>query len=316
MQIKPGLPVVWRETDQIQIGLDPRSAVILNGLTAQELHFVDSLSASHSDIDLSIRARTHDVSLERARSIIAMLERSGVLTRETAASADSAAHLRLHNRISQSRQRAHVVFPRGDYLSTAAAVILRDAGITALSCRDTSMVGSQDHRLLATDYLGIPRYLAFRSALNLTTDSPEVLQPPTVVVETGSYSLNPAHSAQWLSAGIPIVHGWVEEIDVVVGPTTIAHESACTSCIYLHRCDVDPAWSRLAMQMFGRPDIRADLSSMELGAALIAREVLALIDGEQPALLNKLSVIGPQPAPPALCDISVHPQCGCQDFAD
>lgn len=50
-------------------------------------------------------------------------------------------------------------------------------------------------------------------------------------------------------------------------------------------------WQHLAMQAFGRPDILADISSMELAGAYVAREILALIDQHEPTLLNKIMTI-------------------------
>lgn len=311
MQIIPGLPVLWREVDQIQIGYDPRTGVILSGLAPHELEFVDSLSRPQSDLELAHRARQLHLSQPRVRDIVAMLDKAQVITTSQVGSPDVASSLRVRGHAPQYRSTAHVRFARGDYVSVVAALILADAGVGIITCRDNASVQETDHPQMAESYTGIPRHLALTHVLRARGMMNDEVIPPTVAVETGPYVINPVNGNHWLSAGIPVVHACIEEVDVVVGPTTIPHESACASCMYLHYADADPFWNRLAMQAFGRTDVLADIASMELAGAPIAREVLALIDRLSPSLTNRIVRIGPTPATPQLFEVPPHLSCGC-----
>ncbi|WP_216382607.1 hypothetical protein [Arcanobacterium phocae] len=312
MQIIPGLPVVWRETDQLQIGLDPRTGIVLSGLTKNERTFVDSLSVPQSDFELASRVKRLNLASARVKEIISMLTKAHVLTTSDMTIPDATSGVRLHGSVPDRRSNAHIVFVRGDYVSMVAALIISDAGIGHITCRDSSAVAHLDHPRLATRFTGLPRYLAWDNVFHNQNHQSLASFQPTAVVISHPYVINPATTAGWLTAGTPIVHVCTEEVDLVVGPTTIPHISACSSCVYLHHVDADKAWQRLAMQVFGRSEVLADISSMELAGAYVAREILALVDQQKPSLFNALIRIGPQPRLPLTYQVLPHPDCGCQ----
>lgn len=74
----------------------------------------------------------------------------------------------------------------------------------------------------------------------------------------------------------------------VIGPLVLPGLTSCLRCADLHRCDRDPAWPRLAVQLAGRPRRRpvSDVSLCVAAAGLAAGQALAYLDRGEPETLN------------------------------
>jgi hypothetical protein len=74
----------------------------------------------------------------------------------------------------------------------------------------------------------------------------------------------------------------------VIGPLVLPGLTSCLRCADLHRCDRDPAWPRLAIQLANRPRRRAisDVSLCVAAAGLTAGQALAYLDRGEPETLN------------------------------
>lgn len=79
MRILPGLPLVWRDLNTVQIGLDPRTGTVLHGLGHNEQLFLSYLTRPHSPTELLLRAHRCKVSKERMQEIVDALSSAGVL---------------------------------------------------------------------------------------------------------------------------------------------------------------------------------------------------------------------------------------------
>lgn len=79
MQIVAGLGVYWRTRDVLQIGLDPRVGVLVEGLSRPEQEIVTFLTRSRTPAEINSMAALRGVSEERISAILALLHRSGVL---------------------------------------------------------------------------------------------------------------------------------------------------------------------------------------------------------------------------------------------
>ncbi|RTE49053.1 hypothetical protein [Actinobaculum sp. 352] len=89
MQIIPELGVFWRNNATLQIGLDPRVRIWVDGLTRHEQSLVSLLTRDHTIPELDRLAASHHVTPERLARILAMLRRAGVL-REAADAQEAA----------------------------------------------------------------------------------------------------------------------------------------------------------------------------------------------------------------------------------
>lgn len=320
MHITPGLGIYWREADRAQIGLDPRSGVLLEGLTASELSLVDSLTGEQSDIELRERARKLHISPARLREICSMLSKAGVVTARVATSDrdlsigafDDAASMRTRHRLPERRRSFAVQIMRANALGVFVASGLAQAGVGLVFTNDTTPISAIDHPELSSAALGLPRNGALRTVLRRRNPHIRVDRVrPDLIVLTGSHALDPILIGEFLAQNIPVIQVWTEEMDVWVGPLSIPHESACGACMYLYRAESDPMWHRLAPQALGARDLNAETSTMMLASALTVREVLNFIDDGTSLLTHKAWQLGPAPAMPLLHQVDPHPKCSC-----
>jgi hypothetical protein len=107
-----------------------------------------------------------------------------------------------------------------------------------------------------------------------------VLTDPVPVEPTIHTSLHLDRTAH-LTAG-------VDGSRAVIGPLVLPGVTSCLRCADLHRCDRDPAWPRLAVQLANRPRRRAisDVSLCVAAAGLTAGQALAYLDRGEPETLN------------------------------
>jgi hypothetical protein len=85
------------------------------------------------------------------------------------------------------------------------------------------------------------------------------------------------------------------------------------NCLDLHRLDRDPAWLRVAAQLFTGRDAAEPVTATTAlaGAAYAAAEVLAHIDGGTPPTLGATVEIT-SPGHSIRRRWTLHPRCGCR----
>jgi hypothetical protein len=104
----------------------------------------------------------------------------------------------------------------------------------------------------------------------------------------------------------------VRDDTVVIGPLVLPGRTPCLNCVDLHRRDRDPDWPALAAQLHTGPDT-ADtvaVTTMLLGAAYTAAEVIAHLDGDVPVTLGATVEIA-GPGRERRRRWAAHPGCGC-----
>src|SRR5690606_12436615 len=79
MRLRPGTHVLWRGEGTSQVHADPRHAVVLEGLTAEEQRLLDGLEREASEQEVLARARGLGIGRQRARELIARLDACGAL---------------------------------------------------------------------------------------------------------------------------------------------------------------------------------------------------------------------------------------------
>lgn len=313
MHLPEGLSVFWTRPNRAQIGIDARVGAHLDSLLPQEVNLVAALTTPLTETEYFQLARRMHVPLSRAKRLEAMLAAAGFLCTRPAHVPDAEVNARLRRPSPQARANAHVHIYRLDPLGVGIASALADAGIGIISTADTGTVTPHDHPLLAKEMLGMPRAQACASLLRAR--NPQVRldadQLPDMAVVSGSYGVDPYISARFTELGVPVLHAWVEEVDVLIGPLTIAHRTPCATCVYQHQVDSNADWAVLGPQAFAARPLVPAVASRELACAIIAREILAEIDGYTSYLRTNLQVIPPIPELPSLHRIAPHPQCGC-----
>ncbi|MDQ1668720.1 MAG: hypothetical protein QOE40_781 [Actinomycetota bacterium] len=341
--LKPALRRVWRDDSTLQLGVDPRHAVVISGLDAPATRLVDSLDGTRDRGGVLATGFGLGLDAWRVHELLSLLDRSGVLD-DGAADRRHLAGLSHHERerlapdlAAQSvvrrgtdggaavlaRRGTSVVGVRGaGRVGASIATLLAAAGVGALlvddpattTARDTAPAGA------AAADVGLPRQdAALRSAKRVApavrSSIPRRRHEADLIVLAPVGLVEPHLPDRLLRRGVVHLFAGVRDGTGIVGPLVLPGRSSCHRCHDLHRADRDPAWPSVAAQLTGTSrqlDAPCDVVLATAVAAQAATQVLALLDGD--------------PAPPAVDGTiemsqtdgrvrrrgwSVHPHCGC-----
>lgn len=340
--LKPGLLPVWRDRDTLQIGIDPRRAIALTGMTGIAW-FIGLLDGSRDRAQVIRAGIEGGIPEQTAERLLALLAASGVIDDFPAGTlrvlpqplrsrlAAELATVSLARRDGDggartlARRTAAQVSVHGDgRAGTVIASLLTTSGIGQVTRPDR---GPQDPppQKLSPQELS-PRSPSPRNPVPRNPARPATAQPGT----PGTAPLNSAlpDLAVLTDRPSPGLHDWLmreriphlavsaSEAIGVVGPLVIPGSTACLRCLDLARADRDPAWPLILAQLCGRqPDpASCDAPLATAVAAQAAFQALALIDraGSDDAVTNgTLELVLPgwqwrrRTWPP-------HPRCSCR----
>ncbi|QCB93044.1 ThiF family adenylyltransferase [Cellulomonas shaoxiangyii] len=342
LRLRPGLRVLPRGGDALQVGLDPRWAVVLDGLDQAEVALWSRVDDTTDLAALAAAAPRAGVDAVRTRAAVAALHAAGLVRADpprsrlvrgpTAADAAAWSVLRGDGEgedVVAARARAVVgvvgLGPTGAGLSR----LLAAAGVGTLLLDDDAPVRSVDVAAGAHRWsdVGTPRATALRRALRDAAPGVRVDgdADPDVVVVVERDAADPARAALLTSSGVPHLSVVVRATDALVGPCVRPGADPCLRCLDLHRTDADPAWPRLLAAATARPDSTAGGPAAPPGevgvlaaacAALAAAQVLALLAGTVPLLCGATAELTVPDVVPRLRPWAPHPDCGCTQPPD
>ncbi len=322
MQIVAGLGVYWRTRDVLQIGLDPRVGVLVEGLSRPEQEIVTFLTRSRTPAEINSMAALRGVSEERISAILALLHRSGVLeglALPTPTDIDAAPAQRNSlptvrtNSVSRVLAHHHVHITRLDALGTEIGLRLAQLGVGTVSFSDTATVQPSDHPMLWPSWHGVAREQAMTTVLRQLSPATSTVsdEVPGVVVFTGAHFIHPYVTRMCMDEGIPHLLAWEEEIDVCVGPLVEPYSSSCASCMFHNRLSDDPAWNILAPQAQAGVPLATAGESRALAASIAVRSILGFLDGLGNSLRNTQWRVPPTPLFPRAIEAPSNKACGC-----
>jgi bacteriocin biosynthesis cyclodehydratase domain-containing protein len=318
-----GLPVLDRGDGGIQLGLDPRHAVVIEGVTRSVTESVRALDGRARVDQLLARTPVADraalAALLRELVAIGMIEdaaESGVPCR-LAADATTWALRTGHrpSRLIAARDETAVLVHGSGRLGLAVASLLLTAGIGGVEVIADGLVGPEDIGCGYRDEdVGRPRREAARLAL-ARQGSPRRVTRPDLVLVTDSAVPAPELVARLLADSVPHLAVRVREGVGIVGPFVVPGRSSCLGCAELHRADLDRAWPKVAAQLAGRTQ-PADLPSAHATAALAAEQALRALawlssDGRRPPTWNATIELDPFGPKLEHRTWTPHPQCTC-----
>lgn len=317
--LKPALRRLWRDTDTLQLGIDPRHAVVLTGLTDVAGGVLRLLDGTR-DWDGVVRAAVKQgVDRGDTERLLALLRDSGALDDASAtvgavAGAERVrlgpdlAHLSLVDPspgaalgIVTRRARATVTVAGCGRVGSLVASLLAASGVGRLLLRDDRTGGLADSMPGGAEpgTAAQPRAVRAAAAVNATStahvdaavrlpDSDDCADSDLVVVVTEPYRSPPPELVELFAAeGVPYLVAGIRETAGVVGPLVRPGASSCPRCHDLARTDRDPAWPVIAAQLATARDDRADPCDVVLAAAvasLAAGQALAHVAGPSPVL--------------------------------
>lgn len=317
-----GVRVFWRAPGESQIGVDPRLAVVIDGLDPVQQALLERLPELGGEAELNALARELGVGRAAVRALLDRLGGTGFLTGRRAVldSPDarywSLAAITGHER-TEERSQACVAVTGLDQLGLRLARILAQAGVGRLLLLDDAPVTLDD--LSPDGYrvgdLGLSRRERALALIRTSFPTTALTAPPSVgpdlvvLVEHGAVDpVRVRHLVRDDVAHLPVL---VRELDVVVGPLVRPGDGPCMRCLDLHRTEDDARWPAVATQLTTRPPAGVETSLGWLAAALAAHQVLAVVDGRGVLVAGTTLEVSATYPLPRYREWSVHPACGC-----
>ncbi|WP_326946448.1 MULTISPECIES: hypothetical protein [unclassified Amycolatopsis] len=319
----PGLTVLERGPDEIQIGLDPRHGVAIEGLPPNLVTRLRLLDGRAPVERILLAESEHR---DQLRTLLLQLTALGLVTE--AGAPDSAVlrgeiglwslRARHHQAALADRRRATAISVQGDgRVAVAVAVLLANAGIGHIEPRLPGAVTEHDLGSGFTEAdLGRPRRHALADLIRRIDARVRVTRLhdryPDLVLLTDAIVPAPEVVAELMDDGVPHLAVRVRDGTGIVGPLVVPGRSSCLRCADLHRTDLDPCWPRVAGQLAGRHQ-RPDLGAVQACASLAVAQSMRLLSPAElapPSWNATLEIdafdgrIRHRGWPP-------HPRCGC-----
>jgi hypothetical protein len=313
LRLPPDRSLLLRGASARLLGLDPRTALVVDDLAPPLAQMLDELAVPTERVGLVARAVQRGADRDAAEELLHRLVDAGVLV-----DADGPA------RVARHRAAAGVTVVGGGRVAAGIATGLALAGVGSVWIDAEADCAVQECDL-GTGLLDGDRG---RSAVEAIVDVVRRVAPATSV---GRPSARAAPQLCVLAdAVVPeptrlvVLHrDRVAHLPVrlrdgtgVVGPLVLPGRSACLGCVELHRCARDPGWPAVTAQLVGRPG-RGGAAAAAATAALGVAQVLATLDvaggggAAAPPVLGatlELDLVGGE----LLRRVwSAHPDCTC-----
>ena len=264
--LRLGLLPLWRDKDTVQIGIDPRRAVAISGLS-EAAEVVRLLDGSRDRDQLIAEAGRRGVPAAVTERIIGLLAAAGAIV-------DFPSEI-LRSIRPELRQQLMPVL-------TTASLSAQDGdgGASLLARRSSCTVGVRGCgpvAALIADLLTRSGLAAAGPASGQRRD-----RPADLLVLVGRPSLDEA--TELLRSRQAYLAAYADEAIGVVGPLVRPGVTACLRCIDLAKAQRDPAWPLILAQLAGRS---ADPSACDAVlatsvAAQAATQALTFADRSQP----------------------------------
>ncbi len=341
LQIRPGLVRAWRAPGRLQVGLDPRHGVVLDGLTAGDERVLHALDAGAYDLStLTEQGARWGVPAVRVLGLVQALEKVGALlpsrTRVPVLAALDEAALQ---HLTGSAECLAVAYPQGDGWDAVARRLTSSVQVLggcrtglrialALAAAGVGHVTVHDERRVLSHETGPEGYAVQdvgrqrgRAASDLLAE--RLVGPvrtrtrerngPDVAVLLALACADPMRYDPLLRDDVAHLTVLLREGDAVVGPFVRPGLTCCLRCLDLYRTDRDQAWPRVAAQLGAGPPRRFDPALSDLAAALAVSEVLTVLDGyTQPVTTGATLEVRPGHTLPRLRHWPAHSRCGCR----
>ncbi|HVW40836.1 MAG TPA: TOMM precursor leader peptide-binding protein [Amycolatopsis sp.] len=293
-RLRPGLEVFDRRPGEIQIGLDPRHAMVASGLPPDVTKVLHRLDGSlRSDELLAIAESEH---ADQLRDLLLDLTQLGLVEEAWAPAGGRAAtevglsSLRARQSVRDAfSRRAHsgVILYGSGRLTIAVATLLATSGVGRVQVEADGYVTELDTGSGYVDAdIGRQRRAAAADAIRRANPAakPKLHRDhrPDLAVLADAIVPAPELVRLLVHEGVPHLPVRVREGLGIVGPLVHPGRSTCMSCADLHRKSMDSRWPMVAGQLAGRYQ-QADLSSVQATAAIATAQVLrALFPGDSP----------------------------------
>jgi hypothetical protein len=340
-----GVRRLWRDANQLQLGMSPRQALILQLPDPSSARVLDLIDGTRSEPEIVAQAAAFGCTPAEMTDLLRALVEAGYVTDlddlQLTGLAEparrrligEAAALALGGVASggtlRRRQAARILITGNSQLAVPIACALACSGIGRIDIAVTGTVRPSDATpagLLPADAYR-PRRIAAADAVRRCAPDVDLspLRPgeATFVVLAGR--AEPAALTALSLATRQVAHlaVWVRDSTVVVGPLVWPGITACLNCLDLCRKELDPAWPRISAQLVTGPCPAEPVTAVTALTATgyATAQVLAHVDRAAP-----VAGLEPPDQIPATLAATVeitgtgvgdrrqwraHPECGC-----
>ena len=301
-RLAPYAPVIRRATDEIQVGIDPVTALVFRGPGFATL--LELLDGSHPVSAVRRGGRTAGLTTDQVTGALDALAAAGLLTQQGSAPyLDSlvSSKVRLIGAGAVGCQLARLLLasglgtlyvydsqPPNLALYPAAGVLASQAEALRAALADTGA------RIATLSHWSKPETVA----LDLTVVACERPEPDRAISDHLVRNDQP-HL---------LVRCW--GIGVSVGPLIVPGQTSCLRCADLSRSDADPQWPGVLRQL-SRLQIDTPPSLHAWAASVAATQTLAFLYGELPESAGSTLELSWPGFVTRLRRWAAHPGCGC-----
>jgi hypothetical protein len=301
-----GLPILRRRAGELQIGLDPRHAAVVEGVPDSVVAAARRLTGHRTVTDLltSVPPADRDGFAELLDVLLdqGFLEDGAATPAHHPGEARASAVHALRDDVHPIERTELGIAVRGNgRLAVTIGCLLAGAGVGRVHVSATGTVQPEDTGTgYLPDQIGMPRLVAARRALRRAAPAVHTVpftaaHRPDLVVLADALVPRPEEIDMLTNAAMPHLLVRVRDTVGIVGPLVVPGLTSCLRCADLHRCDRDECWPQLAAQLAGQAQL-TDLAGTHATAAFAVTQVL-----DAAAWLR-----GGSPHPPTTCEVSVE----------
>jgi hypothetical protein len=324
------LPLIRRDTTTVQVGTDPRWAVVLADLSPSAARALTSLPVGATRRALDAALRAERVTRDEGEAVAAHLSAAHLLVPAVAPVAPSdSPDVRAWSLLDVDGEGAAVLSARSrtrvrvcglDRIGAVVAHTLATSGVGTLELDDPAPVGPADVGFggLTERDLGEPRELAVARAVRAARPRVRTVaaagRSPDLVVLVDAGVADPVRHTPLRDADVPHLSVVLREASVLVGPLVVPGRTACLTCVELHRTDADPAWPVIAAQLVADravTSLAAESTLAAMAGAWAAGQALAHLDGRACATYDAAVEVALPLGLPRAQQWLPHPSCGC-----
>lgn len=287
-RVLPGLPLLRRRDDVVQIGTDPRHAMIVEDVPAPMASVLLGLTGRYTLSELREQLSDHGDQASELVGVLHGLAGAGLVEETVPVPhprlAAEATGWALRTRRSApdlpaARAAGSVVVHGGGRLAVTTAALLAASGVGHVRVVTEGRVGPED---TGSGYVeadvGRMRADAAQDAVQRACGTVRpVGRGADLVVLADVLVPAPELVHQLVSERTTHLAVRVREGLGVVGPLVVPGRSSCLRCADRHQADADPGWPMIAAQLVDRTQ-HADLATITATAGVAVAQALLALD--------------------------------------
>ena len=324
-QLAPGVHFFERDEFQIQIGINPSSAIILDKQIGKQIFTL--LSGNNSVAQICIELNQAGITESSGKNFLIQLANLGLLTSgPTTQTYDDKNPVSGLQRLNLNRETVgshqamkariacEIAIHGAGRLGTTLGLLLASSGYPNITVRDSQLVREDD----------LTPWGASRVDIGNRRDHTARNLMERMIRGASSHKNSLRFQAQRRveillpdqRANFPWIDATSSSASLVSSIITPGQQP-CLRCLHLHRCDQDCAWPRIELQVAAHNAVDTAPIALIIRTALLIQAVLnrwvdADLTDAPPNSASSLTQLGLLPSQDETYPTYFHPACGCR----